>query len=61
MKTIKELYEWAIEHHVENLTVELQYQDGGGAYYGDTFTEYGCDIIASIRQSESVQYYILLE
>lgn len=61
MKTIKELYEWAIEHNAENLPVGLQYQDAGGVYCGDTFTEDSSDITAIICKSESEQDYVLLE
>ena len=32
--TIKELYEWAVEHSADNLDVEIQYRDDGGLYYG---------------------------
>lgn len=32
--TIKELYEWAVDNHAEDLDLEVQYRDGGGIYYG---------------------------
>lgn len=32
--TPKELYEWALEHGVENCEIEIQYRDGGGYYSG---------------------------
>lgn len=32
--TIKELYKWAVSHGAENLSVEIQYRDGGGYYNG---------------------------
>ena len=31
--TIAELYAWAIENHVEDDPVEIQYADDGGFYY----------------------------
>ena len=30
--TVKELYEWAIEHHAENFDIEIQCRDSGGDY-----------------------------
>ncbi len=61
MTTIKDLYEWAVKRHVENLPVGLQYQDDGGAYSGDTFSDMGTDyeISASIEES-GVDKYVLL-
>lgn len=61
MTTIKDLYEWAVKRHVENLPVGLQYQDDGGAYSGDTFSDMGADyeISASIEES-GVDKYVLL-
>lgn len=32
--TIKEFYEWAIAHDVENAEVRIGYRDGGGCYSG---------------------------
>ena len=61
MTTIKEIYEWAVKHKAENLPVGLQFQDGGGTYSGDTFTEFAPDyeISASIEES-GVDKYVLL-
>ena len=61
MTTIKDLYEWAVKRHVENLPVGLQYQDDGGAYSSDTFSDMGTDyeISASIEES-GVDKYVLL-
>ena len=61
MTTIKDLYEWAVKRHVENLPVGLQYQDDGGAYSDDTFSDMGADyeISASIEES-GVDKYVLL-
>ena len=58
MTTIKDLYEWAVKRHVENLPVGLQYQDEGGAYSGDTFSDMGTDyeISASIEESGVDKY-----
>ena len=41
--TIKELYEWAVNHDAENYNIEIRYRDGGGYYYG-TSTLYESDI-----------------
>ena len=62
MTTIKELYEWAVKHKVENLPVGIQFQDEGGAYSGDTFSAYAPDYEVSV----SIEYsgddeYVLLE
>ena len=32
--TPKKLYEWAVEHGVEDCDIEIQYRDGGGYYEG---------------------------
>lgn len=32
--TPRDLYEWALEHGVENCDIEIQYCDGGGSYCG---------------------------
>lgn len=34
--TPKDLYEWAVEHGVEDCDIEIQYRDDGGYYYGTT-------------------------
>ena len=61
MTTIKELYEWAVKHNVENLPVGLQFQDEGGAYSGDTFSAYASDyeVSASIEESGDDKYVLL--
>lgn len=32
--TIREFYDWAVEHDVEDFTVLIQYRDSGGYYIG---------------------------
>ena len=61
MTTIKELYEWAVENHVEDLPMGLQFQDGGGTYSGDTFTDFAPDyeVSASIEESGDDKYVLL--
>ena len=51
MTTIKELYEWAVKHNVENLPVGLQFQD----------TEFTPDyeVSASIEKSGDDEYVLL--
>ena len=34
--TPKKLYEWAVEHGVEDCEIEIQYRDDGGYYNGTT-------------------------
>ena len=36
MTTVRELYEWAVENHVEDLPIGLLYQDDDKAHGGDT-------------------------
>ena len=61
MTTIKDLYEWAVNHNAENLPIGLQFQDEGGSYSGDTFTDFAPDyeVSASIEES-GVDKYVLL-
>ena len=61
MTTIKEIYERAVKHNVENLPVGLQFQDGGGSYSGDTFTDFAPDyeVSASIEESGDDKYVLL--
>ena len=61
MTTIKDLYEWAVKHNAENLPIGLQFQDGGGSYSGDTFTEFAPDykVFASIEESGTDKYVLL--
>ena len=61
MTTIRDLYRWAVKNSVEDLPVGLQYQDGGGAYSGDTFSDMGTDyeISASIEKSGEDKYVLL--
>ena len=53
MTTIRDLYEWAVKNHVEDLPIGLQYQDMGGPYDGDTFSDMGLeyDIFHSIEET----------
>lgn len=32
--TVKELYEWAMEHNAENYDLMIQFRDDGGYYVG---------------------------
>lgn len=60
MTTIKELCEWAVENHVEDLPIGLQYQDGGGSYDGDTFTEEGMrDLNIEVCKNRDIEYILL--
>lgn len=61
MTTIKELYEWAVKNNAENLPIGLQFQDGGGTYSGDTFTDFAPDyeVSASIEESGDDKYVLL--
>lgn len=34
--TPKDLYEWALEHGVENCDIEIQYRDDSGGHCGTT-------------------------
>ena len=61
MTTIKDLYEWAVKNSVENLPVGIQFQDGGGSYSGDTFTEFApeYEVSASVEESGDDRYVLL--
>lgn len=44
--TIKDLYEIAVAIGIENYEIQLQYQDGGGTYFGScpmSEYEYDCN------------------
>ena len=68
MTTIRDLYEWAVKNHVADLPVGLQYQDMGGPYDGDTFSDMGLeyDIFHSIEEtslstgSDNTKYVLLI-
>ena len=68
MTTIRDLYDWAVKNHVEDLPVGLQYQDMGGPYDGDTFSDMGLeyDISHSIEEtslstdSDKTKYVLLI-
>ena len=68
MTTIQDLYEWAVKNHVEDFPVGLQYQDMGGPYDGDTFSDMGpdYDISHSIEEtslstgSDKTKYVLLI-
>lgn len=59
--SIEELYNWAKEHNVEKLRIGLQYQDGGGFYYGDTISEGDGSLNVSFVQLKDNNSYLLLE
>ena len=35
--TIKDLYEEAVKNGKEDYDIQVQYQDGGGCYFGSTY------------------------
>lgn len=37
--TVKEFYEYCVEHGAENMTMKVQYRDGGGYYSGSDEVE----------------------
>lgn len=58
MRTIKELYEWAVSRGAENLPVGLQYQDSGGSYCGDTLQD-GETVMAQVDVFGEQKYVLL--
>lgn len=44
----QELYDWALANNAEHIEIGLQYQDGGGAYSGNTY-EGGIEVTATIE------------
>ena len=53
MTTIKELYEWAVENGVENMGIGIQWADGGGTYYGDSFIDGESDLSVSVENARN--------
>lgn len=41
--TIRELYDWAVEQHIEDYDITVAYADGGGFYSGNRYINF-CDI-----------------
>ena len=68
MTTIRDLYNWAVKKHVEDLPIGLQYQDMGGLYDGDTFSNMGLEynIFHSVEEtslstdSDKTKYVLLI-
>lgn len=59
--TIEDLYKWAVKNNALNLPIGIHYQDGGGYYYGDTFTRNSEDkeVMAEVSSYDGVSYVIL--
>ena len=64
INTIKDLYEWAKKNNSLDLNIGLEYQDGGGTYYGDTYEDgYDSghtDIYVKIKDNKAIGTYVLL-
>ena len=58
MKTIKELYDWAVSHGAVDFPVGLQYKDSGGSYLGDTFHD-GVPVFAQIEEFDEQKFVLL--
>lgn len=56
--TIRELYQWAIEHDAADYSIEIQYRDDGGAYYGRDKEVY--TIIADAEDANSTEKIVIL-
>ena len=56
--TIQELYDWAKEHNAVNYSIEIQYRDDGGAYYGRDKEVY--TIIADAEDANSTEKIVIL-
>lgn len=60
MTTVRELYEWAVENHVETLPIGLQYQDDHEFCGGDTFAgEDMRDLNIDISRNRDIDYVLL--
>lgn len=56
--TIQELYDWAKENNAVNYSIEIQYRDDGGAYYGRDKEVY--TIIADAEDADSTEKIVIL-
>lgn len=56
--TIRELYQWAIEHDAADYSIEVQYRDDGGTYYGRDKEVY--TIIADAEDTEGTEKIVIL-
>ena len=60
MTTVRELYEWAIENHVEDLPIGLLYQDDDKVLGDDTFAEEDMrDLGIDVYNRGSAEYILL--
>ena len=58
--TPQELYDWALAHNADHIEIGLQYQDGGGAYSGNTYED-GIDVTATIETAaDGEEAFVLL-
>ena len=61
MTTIRDLYEWAIEDGVEDLSIGLNFLDEDGYYSSNTFTKLPDYRISVFVKEYFGEKYILLE
>ena len=58
--TPQKLNDWALANNAEHIEIGLQYQDGGGAYSGNTY-ENGIDVTATIETAtDGEEAFVLL-
>ena len=60
MTTVRDLYEWAVENHVEDLPIGLLYQDDDKELGGDTFAKEDMrDLNIDISRNRDIDYVLL--
>ncbi len=58
--TIKDLYNWAYDHDALYLPVGIRFQDSGGMYAGDSWSECHDKVACSIEVDEHGDKYVVL-
>ena len=58
VKTIKDLYDWAVANNALDLPLGLQFRDSGGCYQGNSY-RYGETVCASLDNEEGDKFILL--
>lgn len=58
VKTIKDLYDWAVENNALDLPFGLSFQDSGGYYLGNTYSR-GRTVCASLDNEDGDTFVLL--
>lgn len=52
--TVKEFYEYCVAHGLENMTLKIQWRDGGGCYLGSDDVEVQYIDVDEARQEVAI-------